>query len=192
MTMKRLILLAFILHQWLDSANAKDIIQYFLELKTYDHFVICDSAFDDETLERFKDHTRDYKVYLEKWDCSQKVGKTNKALIFMNNPEPHLITNLLNQSGAQKSLTSNTWLIQSKENEINELDYFKKNKLRIGLNAKIFIAKVLGTDIFLYQALGDGTTTPQYKVKLSFIGHRERTVFSIKISILIYSKLTKF
>ena len=46
----------------------------------------------------------------------------------------------------------------------NVMKYFNNNELRIGLNAKIFIAKLSEIDIFLYQALGVGTVTPQMKV----------------------------
>ena len=163
--MRGVILLALIFHLWLNSTNAKHVIQYFLEVKAYDHLVICDLSLNDEIIETLKNHVYEYQVYLEKWNCFNEVNKINTGLVFLHNPEPILVANLLNQSGSQKSLSSNTLLIiQSIRETLSVIDYFSKNELRIGLNAKIFIAKPSEIDIFLYQALGVGTVIPQIKV----------------------------
>ena len=152
------ILFSLIVQQCLISIHAKIVTQHFLKAQTYDHIVICESLLNDETLVEIMDITSDQNVYTERWDCFSRVNKINRALIVLNDPEPDLVANLLNQDGAQKSLTSNTWIIHSRRETNELLDYFQKNKLRLGINAKIFIAKESGEDVLLYQALGIATT----------------------------------
>ena len=107
-----------------------------------------------------------YDMYTSNWNCSDNdIMEVNKALIVLVNPTPNDVTYLLNQEGAQMSLTSNTWLIIGQDIKNSISDYFKNNNLRIGLNAKLFF--VQEKDKFLYQALGVGTTTPEIKVYCS-------------------------
>ena len=158
------IIFSYIVQQWLVPINARSVIQYFLQLQMYHHMIICDSSLNDETLVEIIENSNDQKLYVQRLDCFRGIKKINNALIVLNDPQPGLVANLLNQNGAQKSLTSNTWLIHSKV-ETNDLsDYFKKNKLRLGINAKIFIAKESGEDVLLYQALGIATISPEIKV----------------------------
>ena len=170
--MRRLIFFS-IIQQWLFTIHAKFVAQKFLKIETYDHMVICDSSLNDETLVEIMDNTYNQNVYTERWDCFGRVNNINRALIILNDPEPDLVANLLNQDGAQKSLTSNTWIIHSRRETNELLDYFQKNKLRLGINANIFIAKESGEDVLLYQALGLGTIFPQIKVNVQAISYNE-------------------
>ena len=146
-------------------ADRLHMIETFLKAESTDHLVLCESEFfDDENYHKVIEFSHNFDLYLEKWDCFNNVPKLNKALIVTNNPNPIHFSNLLNQKDAQRSLASNIWLIISRNDSMNLLEYFDNNELRIGLNAQIFFAKGSGTNVSLHQAYGIGKTKPQIKV----------------------------
>ena len=139
------------------------IMIQFLSLGQFDHLIICNPMLDDNYVSELFNISATYNIYITNWNCSGKeVMELNKALIVFLNPTPNDVTYLLNQEGAQMSLTSNTWLIVVDGTKKIIADFFKNNNLRIGLNAKLFFAQEY--EPFLYQALGVGTTTPEIKV----------------------------
>ena len=136
------------------------IMLHFLSLGQFDQLIICNPMLDDNYVSEVFNVSAKYDIYITNWNCScsvKELMEVNKALIVLPNPTPIDITYLLNQEGAQMSLTSNTWLIIVQDTKNSISDYFKNNNLRIGLNAKLFFA----------QALGVGTTTPEIKVYCS-------------------------
>ena len=143
------------------------IIFHFLSLGQFDQLIICNPMLKDNQLSELFNIIVKYDIYISNWNCSDDdIMEVNKALIVLVNPTPNDVTYLLNQEGAQMSLTSNTWLIIVQDIKNTIADYFKNNNLRIGLNAKLFFAQEY--DSFLYQALGVGTTTPEIKVGILF------------------------
>ena len=142
------------------------IMIQFLSLGQFDQLIICNPMLDDNYVSELFNISATYDIYITNWNCSgTEVMEVNKALIVLVNLTPNDVTYLLNQEGAQMSLTSNTWLIIVQDSKNSISDYFKNNNLRIGLNAKLFYAQE--HDSFLYQALGVGTTTPEIKVYCS-------------------------
>ena len=147
--------------------SSTNIIETFLKVGLYDHLITCDSnLINDEFNFEILEHSNKYQVDIEMWDCSNITITldTNNALIFLNDPQPTVLANLLNQKGSQRTLKSNTWLIHTKDETKQLKDYFIANSLKIGLNANIFMVKGMRENISLYQGLGDGTIRPQSKV----------------------------
>ena len=157
--------IGFLLLKLLIIANAKHIIEHFLESKSYNYLVLFNYDYQDIDLIEILEVSQKYETYLEKWNCSDKVVDTNNALIFLHSPRTYEVTNLFNQKGAQRSLEFNTWLIHSNDETI---DYFAGNNLRIGLNANFYIVKQSGSNFQLHQAMGMATTKPQIKVSKTF------------------------
>ena len=142
------------------------IMIQFLSLGQFDQWIICNPILDDNYVSELFNVSAKYDIYITNWNCSgMEVMELNKALTVLLNLTPNDVTYLLNQEGAQMSLTSNTWLIIGQDIKNSISDYFKNNNMRIGLNAKLFFAQEY--DSFLYQALGVGTTTPEIKVYCS-------------------------
>ena len=140
------------------------IMLHFLSLGQFDQLITCNPISEDNQLSELFNIMIKYDMYISNWNCSDNdIMEVNKALIVLVNPTPNDVTYLLNQEGAQMSLTSSTWLIIVQDITKDIIaEYFKNNNLRIGLNAKLFFAQEY--DTFLYQALGVGTTTPEIKV----------------------------
>ena len=141
------------------------IMIQFLSLGQFDHLIICNPMLDDNYVSELFNISATYNIYITNWNCSGKeVMELNKALIVFLNPTPNDVTYLLNQEGAQMSLTSNTWVIRVKNSSI-ELDHcFKNNPLRIGLSAHIFFVKDILGESFLFQTLGLGNERVSFKV----------------------------
>ena len=149
------------------GTSSTNIIETFLKVEFYDHLITCDSdLINDELSFEILEISNKYQADIEIWDCSNSTITldTNNALIFLNDPEPTVIANLLNQKGSQRTLKSNTWLIHTKDETKEIKDYFITNGLKIGLNANIFMVKGMGENMSLYQGFGDGTMRPQTKV----------------------------
>ena len=141
------------------------MVETFLKAVSTDHLVFCDSdIFDDKNYHEVIELSHNFDIHMEKWDCFNNDQKLNDALIVINEPNPNHLSCLLNQKDAQRSLSSNIWLIITRNDSMNLLEYFHKNGLRIGLNAQIFFAKGSGTNVSLHQAYGIGTTKPKIKV----------------------------
>lgn len=81
------------------------------------------------------------------------VNEHNALMIFV---EPNLkdLETILNQSGAQKCLHVNTWLIFHDDMVFDMNWAIGRRKLRIGLNAKIFL---VNESMFIKQVLGTGS-----------------------------------
>ena len=147
--------------------SSTNIIETFLKVGLYDHLITCDSnLINDEFNFEMLEISNKYQVDIEIWNCSNSTITldTNNALIFLNDPQPTVLANLLNQKGSQRTLKSSTWLIHTKDETKEIKDYFIANGLKIGLNANIFMVKGMGENMSLYQGLGDGTIRPQSKV----------------------------
>ena len=159
------LLLVFVVFEldWIVSTTAFHVTEKFLATGTYEHLVICNLFSDDlETLEQIE-LSQKYEIFIKNWDC-QKAINIDKTLIFMNEPEVDVLDKFLSQPGAQKLLTSNTWLIRTKHSSIELNEYFKNNILKLGLNAKFFFLVNVNSSIVLHQALGTGELMPKFQV----------------------------
>ena len=95
------------------------------------------------------------------WNCSEMLDVHDSILVFFE-PEFMEIEAILNQPGAQISLSSNVWLIIPDSAMTNVSKYFEETKLRIGLTANIFITNFLITEVT--QVLGAASKKPIIKV----------------------------
>ena len=134
-------------------ASKVDAIDKFLSTShSYKTIAVCGNIIDQDYAS-LQDISDQNMIYLKYWNCSQMVNEHNALMIFV---EPNLkdLETILNQSGAQKCLHVNTWLIFHDDMVFDMNWAIGRRKLRIGLNAKIFL---VNESMFIKQVLGTGS-----------------------------------
>ena len=106
----------------------------------------------------------DQEKWMIRWNGSIIPEVTN-AIIVLDEVGPNSFQKILEKEGAQRSLSSNIWLIHSKKSSPTSVsDYFKNIRFRFGLNALIFFISTSNKSIFVTQILGNGVSKVSYKV----------------------------
>ena len=108
------------------------IMLHFLSLGQFDQLIICNPMLDDNYVSELFNISATYDIYITNWNCSgTEVMEVNKALIVLLNPTQNDVNYLLNQEGAQMSLSNikyladhytryqkyNCWLFQKQQIE---------------------------------------------------------------------------
>ena len=132
-------------------ASKVDVIDKFLSTShSYKTLAICGNI-SDQDYKYLQDISDQNMIYVKYWNCSQMVYEHNTLMIFVE-PNVKDLETVLNQSGAQNCLHTNTWLIFHDDMVFDMNWAIGRSQLRIGLNAKIFlvdksksIKQVLGT-----------------------------------------------
>ena len=132
-------------------ASKVDVIDKFLSTShSYKTLAICGNIIDQD-YKSLLDISDQNMIHVKYWNCSQMVYEHNTLMIFVE-PNVKDLETVLNQSGAQNCLHTNTWLIFHDDMVFDMNWAIGRSQLRIGLNAKIFlvdksksIKQVLGT-----------------------------------------------
>ena len=132
-------------------ASKVDVIDKFLSTShSYKTIAICGNI-TDQDYKSLIDISDQNMIHMKYWNCSQMVYEHNTLMIFVE-PNVKDLETVLNQSGAQNCLHTNTWLIFHDDMVFDMNWAIGRSQLRIGLNAKIFlvdksksIKQVLGT-----------------------------------------------
>ena len=87
------------------------IMLHFLSLGQFDQLIICNPMLDDNYVSELFNVSAKYDIYITNWNCSgTEVMEVNKALIVLLNPTQNDVNYLLNQEGAQMSLSNIKYL----------------------------------------------------------------------------------
>ena len=119
-------------------ASKVDVIEKFLSTShSYKTLAICGSI-TDQDYTSLQDISDQNLIYVKYWNCCQMVYEHNTLMIFVE-PNVKDLEIILNQSGAQNCLHTNTWLIFHDDMVFDMRRPFGNSQFRIGLNAKIFL-----------------------------------------------------
>ena len=129
-----------------------DVIDKFLSTShTYKTLAIC-GKITDHDYKYLLDISDQHKIYVKYWNCSQMLYEHNTLMIFLK-PSVKDLETILDQNGAQNCLQTNTWLIL--DDAVFDMKRpFGRSRLRIGLNAKIFI---VNESMSIKQIMGTGS-----------------------------------
>ena len=129
---------------------------------------LCSGNFEDTVYDILMPKNKQYMLFSQ-WDC-RTIPKIDNSLIVLDEVQPDQVGRLLNhaQRGIQLSLSTNIWLIHSKNQSKQSIEFFAGNELRIGLNAQIFVIKSYPSHDDVYQILGTGTTIVEQNVRENF------------------------
>ena len=143
--------------------SGKQIIQPFIDDLT-SNIVFCNPTEDPDGLEDLFQISEVKQLWINQWDCVNKptVPKIHDGLIVLHGIGGNDLNKILEQENIQRSLMTNTWIIFT--NEETE-DYFEsQQKLKLSLNARMFILRERGTSFYVTQILGTGTHKVVFKV----------------------------
>ena len=151
----------FIFNSYVQSFNIEPFLKPSMK-----NIVLCSDNFEDLDYEILMPKSNQYTLF-SKWGCNT-IPKIDNSLIILDDVQPGHVRRLLNpdQDGIQISLSSNIWLIHSKNQSLQIKEFFIQNELRIGLNAQIFIIRSLFSHDDIVQVLGTGTTKVEHKVRI--------------------------
>ena len=130
------------------TPNIKNIVHYEIdnvEDMNYENYI---SASDQEK-------------WMIHWNGSI-IPEVTDAIIVLDEIGPNGFQKILGKEGAQRSLSSNIWLIHSKKSSVS--DYFKNITFRFGLNVLLFFISTLNNSSFVTQIIGNGVSKVSYKV----------------------------
>ena len=169
-----------LLLKWSNQVGAIHVIEEFLSLGIYDNLITCHCINNDFEYNDMVEISEKFNITVQSWDCKNLI-KINRALMILCESRPNMLSDLLEQPGAQKSLISNSWIIRTK-NDYAAL--FRNNKLKIGLNANIFVVEQFIDPKMMFQAGGTGTTIPKFQV-LTNLNHIHNCNQNLKLHIQI-------
>ena len=132
-------------------------------LQSTENIIVCSENFDDMNYEVLMAKNNQSTIWISEWDC-KTIPEVDNSVIVLDEVQPNRFTDLLNQEGIQKSIFRNIWVIHIKNQNRQNKDFFVDNKLRIGLNAQIFIIRSFHNHDDIYQILGAGTSKIELKV----------------------------
>lgn len=154
------LLLASFLMSIVSAERLNLVIEKILSSKSFKSLGVCGKV-QDQDFEDIIQISYRYGQSVASWNCSEMLDVHDSILVFFE-PEFMEIEAILNQPGAQISLSSNVWLIIPDSAMTNVSKYFEETKLRIGLTANIFITNFLKTEVT--QVLGTASKKPILKV----------------------------
>ena len=170
-----------------NSSVQSNYIEPFLTSSTM-NIALCCGNFEDPVYDILMPKNSQDIVFSQ-WDCIT-IPKIDNSLIVLDEVQPDQVGTLLNhaQSGIQLSLSTNIWLIHSKNQSRQGIEFFAKNELRIGLNAQIFVIKSYPSHDDVYQILGTGTTIVEQNVRENFEYHGD-LYYSNYNNILVFRQI---
>ena len=117
----------------------------------------------------FKIITR-YQSWVYFWDCVESdIPQAQQSLFILNGITRKDLQIVFSKSNIQNSITFNTWLIHTKETIREVYSLFDGIKLKIGINAQIFV--IISSDLSydVVQIIGTCLHKVEFKVRPSII-----------------------
>ena len=140
-----------------------NLINQFLKTENYKNLVIYETPDNDEICEEILEMANYHEIHLSTKPISKLID-THDTLEIFHEPRFEDVKNLLNQSGIQFKLSTNTWLIFSSISIEEVKSLFHGMKFKMGLNANVFFVLKSNGKSNLVQVLGTGTSEVEIEV----------------------------
>ena len=143
-------------------------IEEIVKAKPIESLAICGKLFQDVEQDMIIEILQKYKMSFMQKNCSN-LNDVDKTVIIFNKPRIQEFRPTFNKLGVQNSLAKNIWIIIS-EKPINSIEnYFSQSRLKIGINANLFVILQSNLGQELIQIIGKGTSNFEIIVIFSFM-----------------------
>ena len=161
--MKNLTLIALKLFCiWPSPTHSKTLhfIEEIVKTKPIEALTICGKLFQDVEQDMIIEILQKYKMSFTQKNCSN-LNDVDKTIIIFNKPWIQEFRSSFNKAGVQNSLAKNIWIIIS-DKPMNSIEkYFSQSRLKIGINANLFVILQSNLGQELVQIVGMGTSNFQ-------------------------------
>ena len=126
---------------------------------------VCNMAISDQIYEEIFQMSTKTNTWTYFWDClGSEIPQGQGGLIILNNISPNELQKVFSKSHIQNSITYNIWVIYISHSSKDTYSLFDGIKLKIGINAQIFIVKSSGSTKEVIQVIGTGLNQVEFKV----------------------------
>ena len=127
---------------------------------------VCNLAMDDHIYEEIFEMTAHFPSWVNYWDCIESgIPQAHESLIILNEITAKDLEKVFSKSNIQNSISYNTWLIHISGTLQDVFSLFDDVKLKIGINAQIFIVQSSKLSKDVIQVIGTGRKKVDLKVK---------------------------
>ena len=126
---------------------------------------VCNMAVSDEIYEEIFQMNSNANTWTYFWDClGAEIPQGQGGLIILNDISQNELQKVFSKSHIQNSITYNIWLIYISHSSKDTYSLFDEIKLKIGINAQIFIVESSGSTKEVIQVIGTGLNQVEFKV----------------------------
>ena len=148
----------------MEKEEKSTFLKYFINNSTK-YLIICNlNGVNDLVIDEFVTIAYDFGIWTRNWQCDvEDIPDAQNALMIMNEINEEQFNDVLMKENIQKSLRTNTWLIYTSDSEKEAQNYFKRNSLKIGINAQIIFVKYASDIHSVTQILGTATLNLKFR-----------------------------
>ena len=144
------------------DSSSTSYIQSFLD-QNPTSISVCNMAVSDQIYEEIFQMSTKANIWTYFWNCLvSEIPQGQGGLIILNDITPNELQKVFSKSHIQNSITYNIWVIYISSKDTYSL--FEEIKLKIGINAQIFIVKYSGVMNEVIQVIGTGLNQVEFKV----------------------------
>ena len=131
---------------------------------------VCDFADDDQFYEEmFEISAKSLSIWVNIWDCIvSDLPQTQDSLIILNEITSEDLITVFSKKNIQNSITYNTWVIHINKELPDIYSIFDDIKIKIGINAQIFIVQSSHLNHNVVQVIGTGLKKVDFKASFSY------------------------
>ena len=126
---------------------------------------VCNMAISDQIYEEIFQMSSNTNTWTYFWDCLMyEIPQGQGGLVILNDIRPSEIQKVFSKSHIQNSITYNIWVIYISQSSKDSYSLFDGIKLKISINAQIFIVRSSGFIKEVIQVIGTGLNRVKFKV----------------------------
>ena len=141
----------------LSQSKTLHFIEEIVKVKPTAMVAICGKLIQDMEQETIIEVLQKHKLSFMQKNCSH-ITNVDKTVIVFNEPQIQEFRLAFNKPGIQNSLTKNIWIIISEKSFYSIDKYFAQSRLKIGINANLFVVLMSNLGQELIQIIGMGTS----------------------------------
>ena len=147
------------------NQSSHSFIQPFLNQRPKT-IAVCNFAMDDQIHEEIFEMSANFPSWVNFWDCIESgIPQAHESLIILNEITAKNLQKVFSKSNIQNSISYNTWLIHISGTLQDAYSLFDDIKLKIGINARVFIVQSSKSSKVAIQVIGTGRKKVDFKVK---------------------------
>ena len=147
------------------NQDSHSFIQPFLSQRPKT-IAVCNLAMDDQIYEEIFEMTANFPHWVNYWDCIESgIPQAHESLIILNEITAKELEKVFSKSNIQNSISYNTWLIHISGTLQDVYSLFDDVKLKIGINARVFIVQSSKSSKVVIQVNGTGLKKVNFKAR---------------------------
>ena len=152
-----IVFILFIIWPSLTHSEVLHLIEEIVKSKPTEAVAICGILFQDVEQEAIIEILQKHKISFMQKNCSHFID-ADKTVIIFNKPRIQEFWSAFDKPGVQNSLAKNIWIIITEKPMSSFPQYFSQSRLKIGINANLFIILQSNLGHELIQIIGTGTS----------------------------------